>query len=647
MIEKMEKLFVYGLTQETPSLMKDLMKCGCLEITDPRELCTSEEEMPFTEKASKNLYDVEQMANRISATLGTLSPYIESKGFLAPLPDVSFVELESKETRENALAVCDKVELVIKELAELKSTQGRVTFLKDSLVPWLVYDAPLNAEALKTCTVQLMTIPAIVSLEEVESKLKAENVLGVVNKVSGDKDFHYVSLLAHNDSFVQGEEILRQNGGSRINFSELAGTATQETENCSSQLTELAKQISEKEKVFESYGKEADLLRQALDGLNVEADCERAGQTMLHSETVGLIGAWIPVDKKPDIEKVLEKFSCYYEFQEPANIEETPVLLKNGKIVANFEVVTEMYSLPASTGYDPNAAMAPFFWIFFGMMLSDAGYGLLLVIGGFMGAKLMNGNKLLKMLGYCGISTMIWGFIYGGFFGDALSQIAATFFNTEFTMPALIDPLADPMTILIMSFAFGAVHLFVGMGIKAYILISRGRALDALFDVGFWYCVLIGLPLLLVGGTVGQVGTYLAIAGAIGLVLTQGRDKKNVVMKFLSGVLSLYDITGYFSDVLSYSRIMALGLATGVIATVINTMGSMGGGGIVGFIMFTLVFVFGHLLNLAINALGSYVHTSRLQYVEFFGKFFEGGGKAFSPLRINTQYVNVNKQEEI
>ena len=356
------------------------------------------------------------------------------------------------------------------------------------------------------------------------------------------------------------------------------------------------------------------------------------------------------------MEKALSQYTCFYEFREPGSQEDFPVLLKNNGFVEPFEAVTEMYALPAPHSLDPNPFMAPFFFVFFGMMLSDAGYGLVLAILGLLGAKYLdmgtNGKKLLKMLGYCGISTVFWGALYGSWFGDTIPKVTEVFFGNRVQVPMLLDPLTNPMPILIMAFVVGYIHILVGLGLKAYLMIRRGHPVDALFDVGFWYFVLVGLVIfaggqMVIGSTLmASIGKWLAIAGAVGLVLTQGRDKKNPIMKLMSGILSLYDITGYFSDLLSYSRIMALGLATGVIAQVVNTMGTLPGRSIIGAVLFVVIFLFGHVLNLAINALGSYVHTSRLQYVEFFGKFFEGGGQAFRPLRPATKYVYVNNQEE-
>ena len=205
--------------------------------------------------------------------------------------------------------------------------------------------------------------------------------------------------------------------------------------------------------------------------------------------------------------------------------------------------------------------------------------------------------------------------------------------------------LNDPMSVMVLSFILGAVHLFTGMAIKIYMMAKRGHLMDGLMDVGLWYLVLIGLPMMILPA-VSKVGMVLAIAGAVGLILTQGRHEKNILMRPIKGVMSLYDITGYLSDVLSYSRILALGLAGGIIANVFNLLGTMPGFNIIGVIAFVLIFVIGHVFTLAISGLGAYVHTSRLQYVEFFGKFYEAGGRPFKPFKANTKYTLISDKED-
>jgi len=211
-------------------------------------------------------------------------------------------------------------------------------------------------------------------------------------------------------------------------------------------------------------------------------------------------------------------------------------------------------------------------------------------------------------------------------------------------MPSVFVPIDDPITLLGFCLILGVVHLFIGMGMNAYIAFRDGRPLDAIFDVFAWYLVILGLPLWYVGTTsnvlLSQVGMIMAILGAGTILLTGGRKKKGLG-KITGGLGAIYGITGYLSDILSYSRLLALGLATGVIASVVNTMGSLAGGGFFGAIILVIVVIFGHTFNFAINALGAFVHSCRLQYVEFFGKFFEGGGIAFQPLKKNTKYVDI------
>ncbi|HHW49560.1 MAG TPA: V-type ATP synthase subunit I, partial [Clostridiaceae bacterium] len=340
---------------------------------------------------------------------------------------------------------------------------------------------------------------------------------------------------------------------------------------------------------------------------------------------------------------ILKNWDAIVEIREPAKNEQYPILLKNNKFVKPFELVTELFSLPNSSEIDPNAFMAPFFFFFFGLMVGDAGYGLLMVIGTSIILRKFKFEgtigKLIKLLFYCGISTFIWGALLGGWFGDVVSAVTGGAYAIK---PIWFNPLEDPMKLLIWSFVFGVIHLFTGMGLNAYKQIREGKIIDAIFDTGFWYIFLIGLMLLLVGGTFASIGKYMAGIGAVLLVITQGRSEKNIFKKFTKGLLSLYNSVGFFSDVLSYSRLLALGLSTGVVASVINTIGTLFGFGPFGIIVFIVAFVIGSLFNMLINVLGAYVHSSRLQYVEFFGKFYEGGGKAFEPFKIKTKYTKLD-----
>jgi V/A-type H+-transporting ATPase subunit I len=375
---------------------------------------------------------------------------------------------------------------------------------------------------------------------------------------------------------------------------------------------------------------------------------------MLKTEKTFYISGWIPEKSKDKVEKILQKNECWYEIKQAEEDEKHPILLNNNSFAQPFESITELYSLPSSSNIDPTAVMAPFYMLFFGMMLADVGYGLIMAVACFMILKKFNIEgtlqKMVKLFFYCGISTACWGVMFGSWFGDAISAIAKVMFNSDFTINAVwINPMDQPMTLLIFSFLFGIVHLFIGMGVNAHMLIRDGHPLDALFDIGFWYGFIIGIGMWLFGNSIvaglAQTGKWMTIVFAIGLVLTQGRAKKGIVSKLISGVMSLYNITGYLSDILSYSRLLALGLATSVISSVVSILGSMGGSGFFGSILLIVVLVVGHTFNIAINALGAFVHAARLQYVEFFGKFYEGGGEAFDPLIKKTKYIKIIKEE--
>ena len=309
--------------------------------------------------------------------------------------------------------------------------------------------------------------------------------------------------------------------------------------------------------------------------------------------------------------------------------------------------------------------MSVFNVFLFGMMLSDAAYGAIMAVAcGWALLKFPRMGegmkKSLQLFFWCGLSTLVWGVLFGGYFGDVVNVVSRTFFGHEVGAPALwFAPLDDPMRLLVYSLAIGVVHLFVGFGIKGYLSLRDKKYMDFLCDTVLWYLLLVGLLLMLIPSSIfasiiqmtivfppalNFLAKAMAIVGAVGILLMSGRANKNFALRIALGAYDLYNISGWLSDVLSYSRLLALGLATGVIAQVINQMASMFGGGVVGAILFAVIFVIGHALNMAINMLGAYVHTNRLQYVEFFGKFYEGGGRAFAPFKENTKYTSIKEE---
>lgn len=388
--------------------------------------------------------------------------------------------------------------------------------------------------------------------------------------------------------------------------------------------------------------------------------------TLPQSQRTFVVSGYIPVKAVDAVKKAIgEVYDCVIDVEDLKEDEEAPTILKNNGFSSSMEGVLESYGLPHKGEFDPTTIMSFFYVFFFGMMLSDAAYGAIIAVACFVVLKKYprmgeSMHKSLKMFMFCGVSTLVWGILFGGYFGNVVDIVSGTFFGKTVTVPALwFVPLNDPMRLLVYSLAFGVVHLFVGLGIKGYMLLKDGRPLDFFCDVVLWYAFLIGLLLMLIPTDIfasiaqakitfppflNMLAKALAIIGVAGLVLMSGRDSKNPALRIALGAYDVYNITGWLSDVLSYSRLLALGLATGVIASVVNQMGSMFGKGIVGIIGFLIVFIVGHTLNLAINLLGAYVHTNRLQFVEFFGKFYEGGGKPFEPFKSDTKYVDIKEE---
>jgi V/A-type H+-transporting ATPase subunit I len=253
---------------------------------------------------------------------------------------------------------------------------------------------------------------------------------------------------------------------------------------------------------------------------------------------------------------------------------------------------------------------------------------------------------------FCGTSSVVWGLMFGSFFGNVVNAVGTAFFNSDISLDALwFNPVEKPLEMLILSLILGFVHLMAGLALKFVNMWKHGDRLGAIFDVGSWWIVFAGLGMMIInmaiptGLPLDRIGPWVAIAGAAALVLTQGRSSPSIPGKIMGGLGSLYGISGYFSDTLSYSRLMALGLVTGIVGQVFNTIGTVIGSGFVRVLVFIPVFLFGHAVNLGISALGAYVHTNRLQYVEFFSKFYEGGGKTFAPFSTRTKHFKFKEDK--
>ncbi len=656
-VVEMRKLTVIGLNSTRIPFISELMHLGVVEINSQAGVVEDEEWMPdiFRTSNSADVSRLESQISHVSTALEAISKYdtakkplfhtrevMERKGF------VEHVDQSRTETERNV----DTAFSAYKGIADGKSEINRLRALITGLKPWETLDIPLEMTETEYAAVFLGVASAKTDTAKLTASVHEAAAGAVVQEVSKDKQQKYYSVICLKEEKDQVLEALRPYNFAVVNLAD-KGTATEATHRYEKEIEKIEKEIETHEKVLAELSPARKEIEYLYDSLVMHRDRVKIVGDMLSTETVFYFDGWMPKVSQSEVEALLKKYEFYYDIQEPAEEDEPPVLLNNNGLVTPFEAVTGMYSLPGKGDIDPTAVLAPFYFIFFGLMLSDAAYGLILtVLCAIMLKKYkLEGttHRMIKMFMLCGISTFMWGALFGGWFGNFFTIAADMFLGKEFVIkPLWFDPLSEPMRLLIVSLILGAVHLFVGMGVQAYMLIKDGHPMDALFDIGLWYALLIGIVMFAFGGSIAPamvgVGKILAIVGAVGILVTGGRKKKGIFGKLTGGLGSLYGITSYLSDVLSYSRLLALGLATGVVAQVFNTLGSLAGDGFMGCALLIVVWIFGTIFNLAINALGAFVHSCRLQYVEFFGKFYTGGGRPFAPFERKTKYIKILKE---
>ncbi|MBP3729392.1 MAG: V-type ATP synthase subunit I, partial [Lachnospiraceae bacterium] len=573
------------------------------------------------------------------------------------------------ENAGRAQALAEEILETDRQIAELEARAARAQIQTEGLLPWKKLGIPLDFAGTESCRTLIGALPGSWTREDIlallgESCPEAETYS--LELLEGDLSQTPLLLVCLKEEGDRLEEALRRKGFARplvstsltpedaINHAKFERSAAlKEAEGLKEHLKGLGERRSELEFLFDDASLEAARLKAF----------GKAGE----GQRCFFLSGYAPAARAEGLKKKLEdRFTLSVLLSEAEA--DAPVLLKNNAFASPTESVVESYGLPGEGETDPTSIMAIFYYFLFGLMLSDAGYGLLMVLGcGILLKKFprmkRTTRQMFTMFFWCGVSTFLWGLLFGGFFGDAIDVIGHTFLGVPAHQPIFkplwFAPLEKPMKLLVYSFLFGIIHLFVGLGIKGYQLLKQKRTLDFIGGVLSWYLLLIGLILLLIPSDlfasisgspiplpawVQTIAKFLALGGAVGLLLFSAWDRKNIGLRLAMGAYELYGITSWLSDVLSYSRLLALGLATGVIASVINSMASMFGGGVSGLIFFIIIFLVGHTLNMAINLLGAYVHTNRLQYVEFFGKFYDGGGEVFEPLTAqNTKYYHMEE----
>lgn len=646
-IVKMNKFTLLAFESKKDALLEKLQGFSEVEFINLQNEDYLEDNKELKELFKDNIDSefakCEEELSKARFALDFLRTYVPQKSGLKAMREgkrtLTLNELKESVNKSNWQDLYEKLKEKEVHLANLENEKTKLEGVIESLKPLEGLD--VSFEELKS--IKTPYFLGSVS-KQYENELMASLSDYYVETISVNSDDIFLLVLAYKDNKDQVEDVLRGFGFSGFK-TEQKDTPIRIIHESMDRIEKIESEkffIKEELSILEEEAKTLELVFEYYSNVYQRKTVKTH---FLKTDKVSLIQGWIAMSDNEDFKKIVkdtlgEDYYLGFEDVKSEEIDDVPIRLQNNDLNKSFENITEMYSMPKYDEIDPTPLLTPFFLIFFGMMVADIGYGLLVLIGSIIALKVLKLDKgqrqFAKFFFYLSFPTILFGFIYGAFFGDLLP------------LPALIDTNKDVTTILIMSVAFGVIQIFFGLGIKAYILIRNGRPFDAFCDVGSWIITLVSIGAFGFGafagnGVVKTVGMWCMIIGMILIVVTQGRHMKSVGGKLGEGLYSLYGITGYIGDLVSYTRLMALGLAGGSIAGALNLIIGMFPG-VAFFIFGPVVFILGQLFNLGLSLLGAYVHTCRLEYVEYFSKFYEGGGKPFKPFKTLDKYIDIKKE---
>ncbi|MBO4289290.1 MAG: V-type ATP synthase subunit I [Lachnospiraceae bacterium] len=658
-IQKMKKLKLAVLDSKRDDLLKALVKCGCVQIDEMEEELAGTGYEELLSKSDSDLISLKEQHQTLTSAISILNGYAPQKSKLLSAKPELEKEVFLDETGL-AEAVQTAKQIVEKEgrIKRIAGDESRERSNKEALLPWANLDMPLDCEGTQTTAVYMGMIPARVSLDKVERELENVSELIQLDPISTDKSQHYVVLICAKDVANEALETLRGFGFTLSTLSGQSGVAKANIMASKAHLSKLFKERKNLQEEITALGDRQSDLKLAADKLATRIAIASSDEKMFHTETSAVFTGWVPEESVPEVEKIFGTYDCAWSLEDPAPEEygEVPVKLKNNKFTNALNMVTEMYSLPRYGTLDPNPLMAPFFILFFGLMMADMGYGIIMVVAAAIAMKKIKPRKgslyFCQLLLYCGIATFVCGALTGSFFSDVLEQL----FGIQ--LPYLFSPVKNSTMVLYGSMALGALHLNTGLAINFYKKAKSGNLISGLCEEVPLWVILIGGILMAIPMLTGKapglktVGLVILIIGVAALLIGSGylaySQSKKITSFITAPFGALYNtVTGWFGDILSYSRIMALMLAGAVIGQVFNTVATMPmkGSGVnpLTIIVFVIIFLLGHAMNLGLNLLGCYVHDLRLQALEYFGKFYEDGGRAFTPLTIDGKYLRTKE----
>ena len=668
----MEHIRLIAMIRDHKAILDMLQRQGMIDISDEThedEVFQKVDTLNIRQALYKDIETAEESVTFLDKYAGCKG---QSMAFLHGRKTKSIKEGEAilKKQKED-MNLARRIVFLEQEMREAEVRILRLNMELASLEPWLGLSVPQQFDGTKKTAIFIGILEGEYSLESIHQKIEATNpeLSAIHIEIISDKNNQTcIMVIAPKYLRRQTEEGLRN-----INFARPPSAGNkipvEEKVLLNAEVDKISETIMACKSELESYAQKREDLCYLQDSLKIRADKYEIEERLMQSAHVFVLSGYLPADAADAVErKLTDNYDCAVErtiAERPGG--EVPVLLKNNWFAEPTEGIVESYSMPGQEDIDPTAVMSVFYYLMFGLMFGDAGYGFIMAgICGFLLVRFKNmepnWSKNIRMFFWCGIATIFWGVIFSSYFGNAVDVIGKTFFGVDVSIPPVWFYIEEkPMLMLVFCLGLGILHLTAGFIMKGITVFRNGDKAgiicETVFPLMLWYPLMVllansdmffglaGIRLPLTESAI-SICQNVAVVAVVGIILTGGRGTKNIALRLLQGLFAAYNaLSGWLGDMLSYSRLLALGLASGVIASVMNQLGSMVGKGVVGVIAFIIIFIFGHAMNFGINVLGAYVHSNRLEYIEFFGKFYEGGGRKFKPLKMQTKYYKIIEEE--
>ncbi len=662
-VAKMEKINIIAHRDYKKRILELLYDRGFMEIIAPDK---KEDGCGRGENDSRRTGDTEYELAKIKYALEFLTPFFVDKRSLVEKingirPRFGYDEIKKLKDEYDYLKIADLAEESNRNLNTLKSLAVKLEDERAALTPWsgLPFATAGDLETINVKVV-LGTIEKQKS-EGLAAALSEEFRLTEIMPIGADETTLYLAIILFKKQEKEVASVLSSREFKPVELPALDTVPRERIAAIGGELAKTTAAITAAEEAARALSRDhLEKLRVVFDYLSWGKEREQIQERFVFTEKSFSILGWVRASELKELKIAIESVTATAEvITLPLGEDESvPVVMENRKLIRPFEFVTGIYGFPKHTEVDPTPFLAGFFVVFFGLCLTDAGYGLVVLIGTMLALKFLRFTggfkKLLQVLFYGSILTIIAGGLTGGWFGITLDDLPAGLDWLSGPLIALrqINPVKDPIIMLILSIILGYIHLFFGCTIDLWWKIKHGETKEGLLGPAVWMYFLLSIGLWIIAArgialaSLAKPALYMVYSSVALIICTQGKGK-NPVAKIMGGLAELYfGLTGYISDILSYSRLLALGLATGIIAMVVNIVAIMMKDMIpfVGWIIMILVLIGGHAMNLVINLVGAFIHSGRLQYVEFFKRFFMGGGKEFAPFARESKYVELVKK---